>query len=64
MPDFNKVLTPGDVDGGLVNTVVEIPEGSRLKVEWDREHAAFTSRPSRAGYICEALQLRLYTADA
>lgn len=41
MPDFNKVLTPGDYQNGLVNTVVEIPEGSRLKVEWDREHAAF-----------------------
>lgn len=41
MPDFNKVLTPGAVDDGLVNTVVEIPEGSTLKVEWDREHAAF-----------------------
>jgi len=41
MPDFNKVLSPGAVDSGLVNTVVEIPEGSRLKVEWDREHAAF-----------------------
>lgn len=41
MPDFNKVLTPGAIDNGIVNTVVEIPEGSRLKVEWDREHAAF-----------------------
>ena len=41
MADFNKVLDPGDVNGGLVNTVVEIPEGSRLKVEWDRQRAAF-----------------------
>ena len=41
MADFNKVLDPGDVDGGLVNTVVEIPEGSRLKVEWDRQRAVF-----------------------
>lgn len=41
MPDFNKVLTPGDYQNGTINTVVEIPEGSRLKVEWDREHAAF-----------------------
>jgi len=38
--DFNQVLTPGNVDEGIVNTVVEIPEGSQLKVEWDREHAA------------------------
>ncbi|HUA13439.1 MAG TPA: inorganic diphosphatase [Candidatus Sulfotelmatobacter sp.] len=42
MPDFNKVLDPGDVDAGQVNTVVEIPEGSILKIEWDRERAAFT----------------------
>ena len=41
MADFNQVLTPGDYQNGVVNTVVEIPEGSRLKVEWDREHAAF-----------------------
>lgn len=41
MPDFNKVLVPGDIDGGMVNTVVEIPEGSRLKIEWDRERASF-----------------------
>lgn len=41
MPDFNQVLTPGAIGDGLVNTVVEIPEGSTLKVEWDRERAAF-----------------------
>ena len=41
MADFNQVLTPGDVDAGLVNTVVEIPEGSRLKVEWHRSTASF-----------------------
>ena len=42
MTDFNQVLLPGDVDNGVVNTVVEIPEGSTLKIEWDRERAAFT----------------------
>ena len=41
MPDFNVVLDPGDVDNGTVNTVIEIPEGSFLKVEWDRKRAAF-----------------------
>ncbi|MEO7364412.1 MAG: inorganic diphosphatase [Candidatus Saccharimonadales bacterium] len=40
MPDFNKVLTPGDYQNGVVNTVVEIPQGSILKIEWDRQHAA------------------------
>ncbi|MFI5270606.1 MAG: inorganic diphosphatase [Candidatus Saccharimonadales bacterium] len=42
MPDFNKVLEPGDYQNGTVNTVVEIPEGSFLKIEWDRKRAAFT----------------------
>ena len=25
VPDFNKVLTPGDIDGGVLNTVEENP---------------------------------------
>ncbi|HSX53316.1 MAG TPA: inorganic diphosphatase [Patescibacteria group bacterium] len=41
MPDFNKVLTPGDYQNGKVTTVVEIPEGSMLKIEWDRKTASF-----------------------
>ncbi len=41
MPDFNKVLEPGDYQQGLVNTVIEIPMGSAHKVEWDRKRAAF-----------------------
>ena len=42
MPDFNKVLNPGnDVDNGEINVVVEIPKGSMLKIEWNRELAAF-----------------------
>src|SRR4051812_44578648 len=41
MPDFNQVLDPGDYQNGILNTVVEIPEGSFLKVEWDRKRAAF-----------------------
>lgn len=64
MPDFNKVLTPGDVDSGVVNTVVEIPEGSRLKVEWDRQRAAFMldrveprifAKPCNYGFIPQTL---------
>jgi len=62
--DFNQVLTPGDVDGGMVNTVVEISEGSRLKVEWDRERAAFMldrvepaifAKPCNYGFIPQTL---------
>lgn len=41
MADFNQVLEPGDWQNGVVNTVVEIPEGSHLKIEWDRKRAAF-----------------------
>jgi inorganic pyrophosphatase len=64
MADFNQVLTPGDIDGGTVNTVVEIPEGSRLKVEWDRERAAFMldrvepaifAKPVSYGFIPQTL---------
>lgn len=64
MADFNKVLDPGDVDGGLVNTVVEIPEGSRLKVEWDRQRATFMldrvepkifAKPCNYGFIPQTL---------
>ena len=64
MADLNKVLDPGDVDGGLVNTVVEIPEGSRLKVEWDRQRAVFMldrvepkifAKPCNYGFIPQTL---------
>ena len=41
MADFNEVLTPGDYQNGIVNTVVEIPQGSFLKVEWHRKTATF-----------------------
>jgi len=64
VPDFNKVLEPGDYQNGLVNTVVEIPEGSFLKVEWDRKRAAFVldrvepsiyAKPSNYGFIPQTL---------
>jgi inorganic pyrophosphatase len=41
MPDFNKVLNHGDQTKNYVNTVVEIPKWSTLKIEWNRELAAF-----------------------
>lgn len=64
MPDFNKVLTPGDIDSGKVNTVVEIPEGSAHKIEWDRKRAAFMldrvepkifAKPCNYGFIPQTL---------
>lgn len=64
MADFNQVLDPGKIDEGLLNTVVEIPEGSRLKVEWDRGRAAFMldrveprifAKPCNYGFIPQTL---------
>ena len=64
MADFNKVLTPGDYEGGLINVVVEIPTGSNHKIEWDREHACFMldrvepmiyAKPCNYGFIPQTL---------
>lgn len=64
MADYNQVLTPGDYQNGSVNTVVEIPQGSFLKVEWDRERACFMldrvepsiyAKPVNYGFIPQTL---------
>ncbi len=64
MADFNQVLTPGDWQNGTVTTVVEISEGSILKIEWDRDHAAFMldrvepaifAKPVNYGFIPQTL---------
>lgn len=64
MPDFNKVLEPGDYGSGAVNTVIEIPQGSFLKIEWDRKRAAFMidrvepsiyTKPVNYGFIPQTL---------
>lgn len=64
MPDFNKVLEPGDYQSGKVNTVVEIPKGSTMKIEWDRQRAAFVldrvepaifAKPVNYGFIPQTL---------
>ncbi len=41
MPDYNTLLTPGNIDEGWVNAIIDIPEGSSLKIEYDREHGIF-----------------------
>ena len=60
MPDFNQVLTPGDYQNGVVNVVVEIPKGSQMKIEWNRELACFQldrvepaifAKPTNYGFI-------------
>jgi len=62
--DFNQVLTPGDYQSGTVNTVVEISQGSILKIEWDRKRAAFMldrvepsiyAKPVNYGFIPQTL---------
>jgi inorganic pyrophosphatase len=64
MADFNKVLTPGDVDGGIVNVVVEIPTGSNHKIEWNRDLAVMQldrvepvifAKPTNYGFIPQTL---------
>jgi inorganic pyrophosphatase len=64
MADFNKILTPGDVDGGVINVVVEIPAGSNNKIEWNRELAVFQldrvepaifAKPTNYGFIPQTL---------
>lgn len=64
MADFNKILTPGPIDDGLVNVVIEIPTGSSHKVEWNRELALFQldrveptifAKPTNYGFIPQTL---------
>lgn len=64
MPDFNAVLTPGDIDGGTITTVVEIPKGSNHKIEWDREKKLMRldreepklfAKPTNYGFIPQTL---------
>lgn len=64
MADFNKILTPGDVDGGVINVVIEIPTGSSHKIEWNRELAimqldrvepAVFAKPANYGFIPQTL---------
>jgi len=64
MPDFNVILDAGDVDGGVINTVIEIPRGSMMKIEWNRKLATFELdrvepgifvKPTNYGFIPQTL---------
>ncbi len=64
MADFNQILTPGDVDAGVINVVIEIPQGSNHKVEWKRDLAMFQldrvdpaifAKPTNYGFIPQTL---------
>ena len=67
MADFNQVLEVGDWQQGLVNTVVEIPQGSNLKIEWDRERAAFMLdrvEPQRREAVLASLEVLRHCMDS
>lgn len=60
MADYNKLYSPGDLKEFLVNTVIEIPEKSILKIEYNRKNATFEldriepaifAKPSNYGFI-------------
>ena len=64
MADFNKILDAGDVENGIINVVVEIPEGSIHKIEWDRKNAVMKldrveplifAKPTNYGFIPQTL---------
>lgn len=64
MADFNQILDAGDVDGGIINVVVEIPAGSNNKIEWnrklgffqlDRVEPAIFAKPTNYGFIPKTL---------
>ncbi len=64
MADFNKILDAGDVDGGIINVVIEIPAGSNHKIEWnrklgvmqlDRVEPLIFAKPTNYGFIPQTL---------
>lgn len=64
MADFNKILTPGDINDGKMNVVVEIPAGSNNKIEWnrrlglmivDRVEPKIFAKPMNYGFIPQTL---------
>lgn len=64
MADYNKILDAGDVSGGVINTVIEIPKWSTLKIEWNRKLAVFEldrvepsifAKPVNYGFIPQTL---------
>ena len=64
MADFNDIYDAGDVEGGVIITVVEIPKWSTLKIEWNRKKATFEldrvepsifAKPTNYGFIPKTL---------
>ena len=64
MADFNEIYDAGDVDGGIINVVIEIPQGSNNKIEWnrklgvmqlDRVEPLLFAKPTNYGFIPQTL---------
>lgn len=64
MADFNQILNAGDVENGIINVVVEIPQGSNHKIEWNRKLAVMQldrvepqlfAKPTNYGFIPQTL---------
>jgi inorganic pyrophosphatase len=64
MADYNKLFTPGDIENYQVITVIEIPKGSILKIEYRRDTHTFEmervepeifAKPSNYGFIPQTL---------
>ncbi|MCA9363806.1 inorganic diphosphatase [Candidatus Kaiserbacteria bacterium] len=60
MTDYNTLYIPGDLEKKTINTVVEVSEGSILKVEYNREKGTFEldriepsifAKPANYGFI-------------
>ena len=73
MVDFNKILDAGDVDGGEINVVIEIPTGSNHKIEWNRKLACFEldrvepaifAKPCNYGFLREPNRGKFDELDA
>jgi len=58
-----KFWNPATGKNGSVNTVVEIPEGSILKIEWDRKRAAFMIDRVEPNIFPKPCSLWFYSAD-
>jgi inorganic pyrophosphatase len=62
--NFHDVIEPGDFEAGIINNVVEIPQGSVLKLEYnlkggffevDRVEPSIFPKPANYGFIPQTL---------
>lgn len=60
MADYDKLYPLGDIDSGVITTVIEVPKGSILKIEYNRAKQTFEldrvepeifAKPASYGFI-------------